>query len=162
MYFAPDYFPKLYFAYYYASIGVQPGPLRASCAMSRAISSILSKLERMGCFAEVRLGSDPNDGPLRAEGYPLAMLVPESWHETDDSQIGFRVRSVLFQLVLVAREMDAEAAFRLLDGLSSRVQGALEGSTLDGNCHASRTRLRAGQYNGREAFPEQRFVLRGE
>lgn len=128
--------------------------------MSDAYSHILNQLEQLGCFADVRLAHAVETAVIRGPDHPLAILVPGAWEEVDDVVPGFRVRSVDFQVVLSVRTDDGEFGFRTLDGLGTRVQEVLDGSTLGGTCQGVRTRVVRGSL-ARSTYPEHRSVLVG-
>ena len=161
-YFAPTYFSPFYFTPL-----VAPGEDGAGTAVTPyrdmdAYGSILSALRQTGAFAEITFGVTPDRRPSGADRTPAAVVTPDVWSETDDTDPVVVVRRVSYALTLIVRDDDPVARYDLLDRLSCVAQNAVDGTDLGGGCLAALTRTRRGRFDTASTNPEQGVVLLGE
>ncbi|MFO0955845.1 MAG: hypothetical protein U0800_00065 [Isosphaeraceae bacterium] len=158
MFFPLSYLPRRYFGW----LDARGGGDQAPAALVTAYSTILSLLRSVGGLGDVLLGESNACSPPGDRIYPVAIVVPGPWSETDDTDATRRIRTVTFEGVLAVRDPEFTAAFARLNALVSGAQAAIEGSDLGIDAQASRTRLDAGRYEPANRQGERRFILAGE
>ncbi len=156
-YFAPSYFYGGSAAP--VTVPVNPGLPGADQASYEAL---LSLLRATGVFLEVISGSATQRGQAGADCYPLAVVTPQGWEESDDFDPALIVRRVTFAITVVVKVEDGSPRFDLLDQLTSAVKAVVDRSGLDGTCLSPLTRIRAGRYEYSANYPEQSVELQGE
>lgn len=159
-YFAPTFFSPFYFP----SL-VRDGGAGAAAPPYRdqdAYASIAAALGATGAFAGVFFGVTADTLTAGAGQLPAAVITPDLWFETDDTDPVVIVRRVSFLLTLIVRDDDPVLRFHKLDLLSSLAQNAIDGSDLGGGCLAALTKTRWGRFGTTPAYPEQSVVLHGE
>ena len=158
----PTYFPPSYF---YGgpsapiSVPVVPEPQGRD---QGAYAALLASLRATGVFEEVIFGAATQRGQAGADSYPLAVLTPRGWEESDDFDPALIVRRVSFSITIVVKSQDTGPRFDLLDQLSLATQNVVDRSGLDGTCLPPLTRIRAGRYGYSSHYPEQSIELEGE
>ena len=161
-YNAPRYFPPSYFyggSSAPISVPVVPGP--QGCDQI-PYTALLDLLVGAGVFEEVIYGAATRRGQAGADSYPLAVLTPKGWEESDDFDPALILRRVSFAITIVIKSQDASLRYDLLDQLSSTIQHVVDRSDLDGSCLPPLTRIRAGRYEYSTHYPEQSIELEGE
>lgn len=154
-YLAPRYFATNYFK---AASPVLP---RASTVVTdrlifRRICSILDGTRR---FGRILLAASDRPTPIPFHFYPLAIVQPSRWVETEDATATELIKSVHFLITLSVRHTGAIAGFEELDKLTCLAQNLLDGSDLGGIALPELTRLSRGAM--RPSRGELRVVLEG-
>lgn len=159
-YNAPTYFPPSYF-YGPAStiiVPVMPGP---GCDQD-AYAAMLALMASTGEFEEVIFGAATQRSQSGADTYPLAVLTPKGWEESDDVDPTSIVRREIFSISIVVASQDVLPQFDRLDRLSCAIKKAVDGSDLGGSCLPALTRIRSAHYVYSNHYPEQAIDLQGE
>jgi hypothetical protein len=169
-YYAPTYFPASYF--YSANTTspvvapvppvVTPSPAEPTGRDAGAYSALLSLLRASGIFEEVIFGDALQRSQAGADTYPLAVLTPKGWEESDDFDPALIVRRVTFAITVVIKSADSGTQFDALDRLASAIQKAVDRSGLGGGALAALTKIRSGRYGQTTRYPEQSIELGGE
>jgi hypothetical protein len=172
-YFAPTYFASGYF-YESTSPVVVPTPnpvpnpapaVTPNVSIARdkgPYASLQSLLAGTGAFEAVLFGEQVQRNQAGAGLYPLAIITPKGWEETDDVDPLLYLRRVEFVIALVVLSQDGSPQFDQLDFLAGLVQNAVDGSILDGSCLPPLTKIRAGRYGQGTRYPEQSVELEGQ
>ena len=165
-YNAPAYFPPSYFYGGLSASTPVPTPVPVVTVPQgrdqAAYLALLALLGTTGVFEEVIFGAATQRGLAGADSYPLAVLTPKGWEESDDFDPMLIVRRVSFVITIVVKSEDASPQFELLDQLASSVENVVDRSDLDGTCLSPLTRIRAGRYEYSGHYPEQSVDLEGE
>jgi hypothetical protein len=125
-------------------------------------STLIALLEATGVFEDVIFGAAIQRSQAGADTYPLAVLTPQGWEESDDVDPTSIVRRMTFSITVVVTSQDALPQFDELDRLSSAITKAVDGSDLAGTCLPALTRIRSGHYVYSNRNPEQSIDLEGE
>jgi hypothetical protein len=137
---------------------VGPDPTRRD---QQAYASLLSILSSTGAFQDVILGEALQRSRAGADGYPLAVVTPKGWEESDDFDPVLLVRRVSFTITVVVKSEDGCARLDELDLLASAIQEAVDYSALGGTSLAALTKIRSGRYGQATHHPEQSIELDG-
>ncbi len=95
-YNAPTYFPPSYF--YGASSAIVP-VLPGLGYDQSAYAALLALIEATGAFEEVIFGAATQRSQAGADTYPLAVLTPKGWEESDDVDPTSIVRRESFSII---------------------------------------------------------------
>jgi hypothetical protein len=125
-------------------------------------STLIALLEATGVFEDVIFGAAIQRSQAGADTYPLAVLTPQGWEESDDVDPTSIVRRMTFSITVVVTSQDALPQFDELNRLSSAITKAVDGSDLAGTCLPALTRIRSGHYVYSNRNPEQSIDLEGE
>jgi hypothetical protein len=164
-YNAPTYFPPSYF---YGSGTSSPSPTPVSNVTTptgrdqESFAAILALIRGLGIFEEVIFGAAIQRNQAGADAYPLAVLTPKSWEESDDSDPISIVRRVTFGITIVVQSSDGNPQFDQLDRLSSAILQVVDFAELGSLSLPALTRIRAGRYDTSTHYPEQSVELEGE
>ena len=161
-YNAPTYFPA---AYFYGSSSPQvivPVVPETNWPDQPSYQAMITLLESTGVFDGVIFGASTQRSQAGADQYPLAIVTPKGWEESDDYDPTLIVRRVRFSITIVVKDQDALPRFDLLDSLSGTVKRMVDGSNLNGTSLPALTRIRAGRYEYANHYPEQSIDLEGE
>jgi hypothetical protein len=158
-YDAPTYFAPSYFYGASSSTVVVPDPVGGD---QEAYQALLALLMATGVFEDVIFGAATQRGQAGADTYPLAVLTPRGWEESDEFDPKSIVRLETFSITIVVTSQDALPQFDLLDRLSYAIKMAVDGSDLDGTCMPALTKIRSGRYVYSNHYPEQSIDLEGE
>ena len=163
-YFAPNYFSNYYFSplTFFGATDPTLGPTSNGYRDKDAFNAIVQALTDTAEFAEVVIRINLETGVHVAERSPLAIVSPDAWMESDESDPVVYVRQVSFSLTLVVRDEDPFARYDALDRLSCIAQNVIDGSDLGGGSLPALTKLRRGRYDPRSEHPEQSVDLHGE
>ncbi len=160
-YNTPTYFPPSYF-YGGTSAPVAPPATPEPEGRDREpYAALLSLLEATGVFEEVIFGDSLQRSQAGADGYPLAVLSPKGWEESDDFDPALIVRRVSFAITIVIKSQDSGTQFDALDRLASTIQAAVDRSDLEGTSLPALTKIRSGRYGQSDRYPEQSIELDG-
>jgi hypothetical protein len=124
--------------------------------------TLIDLLNATGLFEEVIFGAATQRSQAGADTYPLAVLTPKGWEESDDVDPTSIVRKVAFSITVVVTSQDGLPQFDQLNQLSCAIKKAVDGSSLDGTCLPALTRIRSGHYGYSNHYPEQSIDLEGE
>jgi len=160
-YNAPTYFAPSYFAGS-AAPAAPTAPAEPVGRDRAAYAAILARLRATNAFDQVIFGDPGRRGRAGAGHYPLAVVTPRAWEESDDSDPTLIVRRVCFAIRVVILIEDEGEPFDRLDRLSAAVQGVIDRSDLDGSCLAALTRIRSGRFEPAGHYPEWSADLEGE
>jgi hypothetical protein len=127
----------------------------------QAYAALLTLLSSSGAFQDVIFGDALQRSRSGADGYPLAVVTPRSWEESDDFDPVLLVRRVSFTITVVVKGEDGGTQFDVLDGLASALQGVVDHSDLGGTSLAALTKIRSGRYGQATHHPEQSIELDG-
>ncbi len=162
-YNAPTYFPPTYF------YGGPAGPTSLPTPPSRipgrdggCYDALLALLEAIDGLDSVIFGDPTRRSVAGADAYPLAVVTPKGWEETDDTDPTLWVRRVSFTIRLVIRVEEDASPFDRLDQLAAAVQVRVDRSDLNGQCLPPLTKIRAGRYQSSPQYPEWSVDLDGE
>jgi hypothetical protein len=165
-YYAPTYFPPSYFYATGASSSPTPTPVSngtvASGRDQESYAALLSLIRGLGIFEEVIFGAAIQRNQAGADCYPLAVLTPKGWEESDDYDPTSIVRRVTFAITIVVLSRDGEPQFDQLDRLSSAILQVVDFSGLGSLSLPPLTRIRLGRYESSTHYPEQSVELEGE
>jgi hypothetical protein len=125
-------------------------------------STLIALLEATGVFEDVIFGAAIQRSQAGSDTYPLAILTPQGWEESDDVDPTSIVHRVTFSITVVVTSQDALPQFDQLNRLTSAIKKAVDGSDLDGTCLPALTRIRSGHYVYSNRNPEQSIDLEGE
>ena len=159
-YNAPTYFAPSYF-YGFGSPATPEEP-DGEGRDEGAYAAIVALIRATGAFAEAALGTEVQQAQAGAGGYPMAIVTPKCWEESDDYDPTSLVRRSTFGIKILVRSEDGSPQFDQLDRLSTAVIRVVFGSDLGGHCLPPLTRIRSGRYETRGHFPEQSIELEGE
>lgn len=160
-YNAPTYFSPSYF-YGLAAFAVPASPTQPTGRDGASYAAILSLLAATGVFQESILGAATQRSQAGSDSYPLVVLTPKGWEETDDYDPALILRKVSFEVTIVVKSQDGTYQINELDQLSSMVQKVIDRSDLGGTCLSPLTRIRAGRFDCSTHYPEQVIKLEGE
>jgi hypothetical protein len=171
-YNAPTYFASSYFYGPSSSTVIvpvvpdptpepDPAPAPDGCDHD-AYLTLIDLLKATGMFEEVIFGAATQRSQAGADTYPLAVLTPKGWEESDDVDPTSIVRRATFSVTVVVTSQDGLPQFDQLNRLSCAVKKAVDGSSLDGICLPALTRIRSGHYVYSNHYPEQSIDLEGE
>lgn len=175
-YNAPTYFPSAYF-YGSSSAGSPvvptpvpvpdpvPEPFPHPAPIGRdvdAYASLLASITATGLFEDVILGASSRRGLAGADTYPLAVLTPRSWEESDEVDPTSIVRRATFSITLVIKGQDELPEYEQLERLASAIKRAVDRSDLGGSSLPALTRIRSGRFEYSGHYPEQTLELEGE
>ena len=165
-YNAPTYFPSSYF------YGVPTPPVEVPVVTpvvpdlqwpdQPSYLAMLGLLDATGVFEDVIFGAANQRSQAGADTYPLAIVTPKGWEESDDFDPVLIIRRATFSITIVVKDQDGFPRFDLLDSFSSAVKGVVDRSSLGGTCLPALTRIRAGRYEYSNHHPEQSIDLEGE
>jgi hypothetical protein len=158
-YFAPSYFYGPSSASDSVPVVPMPTPVRGD---HNSYLTLIELLNATGMFEEVIFGAATQRGQAGADTYPLAVLTPKGWEESDDVDPTSIVRRVTFSITVVVTSQDGLPQFDQLNRLSCAIKTAIDGSNLDGTCLPALTRIRSGHYVYSNHYPEQSIDLEGE
>lgn len=158
-YFAPTFFTPFYFS---PLLPIEPEDPESSYRDGDAFLAVVAALKATGDFAEVFFGTTVDRRSGGADLSPVAVITPEGWSESDDTDPCEFVRHVVFSLTIVTRQDDPATGFDYLDRLSCAAQSAIQGTDLGGGCLPALTRLHRGSYDSKSVYPEMRVALLGE
>ncbi len=170
-YNAPSYFPASYF---YGNIvsnsppptptptPTPPTPIVTPGRDQEAYAALLALIQGLGVFEEVIYGAAIQRNQAGVDCYPLALLTPKGWEESDDYDPTFVVRRAKFGITIVVQTQDGEPQFDQLDRLSSVVIGVVDFAGLGSQNLPALTRIRTGSYESSTHYPEQSVELEGE
>ncbi len=165
-YNAPSYFPSSYF--YGNGISSTPTPTPIANVGDlpgrdqEAYTVLMTLIQGLGCFEEVILGSAIQRDQVGAGCYPLAVVTPRGWEESDDYDPTLIVRRVNFGITIVVQSRDGETRFEQLDRLASSILGVVDFVGLGSLSIPPLTRIRAGRFEFLSHYPEQSIELEGE
>ena len=162
IYYAPTYFSPYFFAPLGPSSSGGPGEPTNQFRDRDVFASIIGILNYTSEFFAVILGEPDELGKLGASQSPLIIITPFQWEERDDVDPVTLFRRVQYHLTLVVRDEEPENRYDLLDRLSSVVQNALDGSSLNGGCLPALSKIREGRFDKTSCYPEQRLAMQGE
>jgi hypothetical protein len=163
-YYAPTYFPPSYFyegVSSSSSVNVTTNPTRSGRDQA-SYAALIGLIEGLGLFEEVIFGSSIQRNQAGADCYPLAVLTPKGWEESDDYDPTSVVRRTIFGITIVVQSQQGEPRFDELDELSSAILGAVDFANLGPLSLPGLTRIRAGRYEPSTHYPEQSVELEGE
>jgi hypothetical protein len=160
-YNAPTYFPPAYFygASSPAIVPVSPSPDGFD---PDSYEALIRLLKATGVFIDVIFGAATRRSQAGADTYPLAILTPKGWEESDDVDPESIVRRTTFTITVVVKSEDDEPEFDQLDRLSCAIKKVVDRSSLDGTCVPALTRIRSGHFVYSTHYPEQCIDLEGE
>lgn len=123
----------------------------------------VAALEATGDFARVLIGERPTGDQTQVAAFdvPAAILVPGRFDEIDpwdDAADVQSERTVHFDLVLIARDQDADARVESLDRLGQVAAKAIGGRSVGGFTLPGKTRIRRGTWLAARE-PEKHLVL---
>ena len=124
--------------------------------------ALVGLLEATGAFEDVILGSSSRRGLAGAGTYPLAVVTPKGWEESDDVDPTLIVHRTTFAITIVVKEEDGRAGYYRLDCLTTAIKDVVDRSDLGGTCLPALTRIFAGRYEPSGHYPEQSLDLEGE
>ena len=127
----------------------------------QAYASLVSLLGSTGAFQDVIFGDALQRSRAGADGYPLAVVTPKGWEESDDSDPVLLARRVSFTITVVVKGEDRGTQFDVLDRLGSTIQEVVDYSDLGGTSLAPLTKIRSGRYGQATHYPEQSIELDG-
>jgi hypothetical protein len=127
----------------------------------QAYASLLSLLSSSGAFQDVIFGDSLQRSQSGADGYPLAVVTPRNWEESDDFDPVLLVRRVSFTITVVVKGEDGGTQFDGLDRLAATIQEVVDHSDLGGTSLAALTKIRSGRYGQATHYPEQSIELDG-
>jgi hypothetical protein len=161
-YNAPTYFAPTYFYGPSSTTAVVPVTPTPIVINQDPYLELLASLQAIGLFEEVIFGAATQRSQAGADTYPLAVLTPKGWEESDDYDPTSIVRRVTFSITVVVKSEDDLPQFEALDQLSTAIKKAVDGSSLDGTCLPALTRIRSGHFVYSNHYPEQSIELEGE
>ena len=161
-YYAPTYFPPSYFYGGAPSLILDPVVPEHQGRDHAAYEALLDLLRATGAFEEVIFGDSTQRSRAGADSYPLAVVTPKGWQESDDYDPTSIVRRVSFAITVVVKDQDGSSQFDRLDRLSSAILDVVDRSDLGGNCLGPLTKVRSGRYEPSTHHPEQSVDLEGE
>jgi hypothetical protein len=165
-YNAPSYFPPSYFYGNGSSASPVPTPVSNNPETpgrdQAAYAMLLGLIRDLGIFEEVIFGAALQRNQAGAACYPLAVLTPKGWEESDDSDPVLIVRRVRFGITIVVQSQDGQPQFDQLNRLSSAILKAVDFQALGSLSLPPLTRIRSGLYDSATHYPEQSLELEGE
>ena len=162
-YYAPTYFPPSYFYGGAPPSSIVVPVVTESQGRDRApYEALLGLLRATGVFEEVIFGASTQRSQAGSDSYPLAVVTPKGWEESDDYDPTSISRRVSFAVTVVVKGQDGCSEFDQLDQLSSAIQGVVDRSDLGGTCLGPLTKIRSGRYGSSTHYPEQSVELEGE
>ena len=164
-YNAPTYFTPYYF-YWPSSTGlvnpIVPNPTSPVGGDQDSYCALVELLRATGVFEDVIFGASTQRSQAGADTYPLAVLTPKGWEESDDFDPSSIVRRETFSITVVIKSEDDLPQFDRLDYLAFAIKRTVDRSDLNGTCMPALTRIRSGHYDFAGHYPEQSIGLDGE
>jgi len=125
-------------------------------------SALMALVNGTGGFEAVILGSTIRRGCAGADTYPLAVLTPRGWEESDDFDPTSIVRRTTFSITVVVKSEEDLPVFDPLERLSTAIKKVVDGSDLNGTCLPKLTRIYSGHFLESSRYPEHSIELKGE
>ena len=162
-YFAPSYFygPSTTAVDVPVTPDPPPTPVPVACD-PYPYPALLALIGSTGVFEDVIFGAATQRSQAGADTYPLAVLTPKGWVESDDYDPTSIVRLETFSITVVVKSEDDLPQYGQLYRLSAAIKDIVDGSDLDGTCLPALTRIRSGQFVDSSRYPEQSIILEGE
>lgn len=144
---------------------VVPPDLRFTFTDTDGYDDILARLMRTGRLADAVFGVPAELMRSGSDLYPVAVLTPERWEESDREDPILLLRTAHYKLTILTREEDPSRRYRELDAVCRACQNALDGVGLEkggqGYTLPQFTRLSAGKYLRPES-PQQGVEMAGK
>lgn len=157
-YLAPTYFPPSYFA----STGGGAASGGVAGVRDRDVYEQMKEdLEAIGALSEV-IYLLPGLSPEAADRNPILGLMPRGWEEVPSGDGSRLIRTVRYQVWIIAIDQEPLTRYDWCDRLACLVQNRLDGSSLGARCLPALSVLRRGTLQAGGASNSLTVVLDGE
>ncbi len=130
--------------------------------VEQAMRSLVDLIQSTGLFGTTAISLSGDRARTTIASYPAAIVMPLSWHESNATLTGTRVRQVQFAITLIVRHASPAARLLELDQLSQAVVQVVANASVGSGCLPLATRLGHGRYEPAIHAPAGAITLSGE